>query len=137
MLITPFQFLRLTGGVTTSTAMETLESFPVEVLHVGKVLLDLRATIQMRYVKPSAQFLGVALRYVWDDLVLVDPGFFQFDPAFGPPNIDTYAMHVTMRSVIEAAAPGPHVLLVQWQVLDVEQEATLFPLNGNLTVEGK
>jgi len=137
MLVTPFQFLRLTGGVTTSTAMELLESFPVEVLHAGKVLLDLRATIQMRYVVPSAQYLGVGLRYVWDETVLPDPGFFQFDPAFGPPNIDTFAMHLTMRSLIEAATPGPHVVRVEWQVLDVGQEATLFPLNGNLTIEGK
>lgn len=125
------------GAVTTSTDWGTLWTIPVLTTGAGLLLCDLRATVQCQYTEASSTFLGVAMRFVWDDEPIdSDPSFFQFDPAIPPPNIDTLAQRIDLRTLV-AATPGPHTLRVEWQVLASNEQATLFPGGANITIEGK
>jgi len=133
-----FQFARVdAGAVTTSDSMATLFTATIVLTRASALLVDFRASVQCQYIEPGSDTLGVALQFLLDDLPLADPTFFQFDPATPPPNIDTFAGNATLRSFAPVVLPGTHQLKVQWQTLKPNSQATIFPGNANLTVEGK
>jgi hypothetical protein len=138
-MITPFQFKRIPAQTTTvfDPTWDTLIEVGVPVGQVGHVYVDFRATIQVQYTEASSTFLGATVRLLFDDEVLVDNAFIDFDPAFGPPNIDTYAGVVPLQSLIENVAPGPHKLEVQWSCNAEHESATIFPGSATLLIEGK
>lgn len=133
-----FNFQRFApGAVTTSTDYETLWEIAVLISEPTLLLCDMRSSVQVQYTEPSSTFLGVTARYVWDSLPIDDdPSFFQHDPAIGPPNIDTMAQRLDLRTLI-VATPGLHTLKVEWSVLAAGQQATIFPNGANITLEGK
>lgn len=139
-MITPFQFVRVAETAETVTpdpGWDTLLVLSVPVGEIGNVVVSFSATVQCEYTTPSANFLGAAVRFVWDDEPLIDAGFIDFDPAIGPPNIDTYAGALLLESAVPNVAPGSHTLEVQWNTNAADQRATIFANNGRVKVEGK
>lgn len=133
-----FDFQRLApGATTTSTDWSTLWEIPVLVAEAGLLLCDFRSTVQCQYTEPSSTFLGVTARFAWDGAPIDDdPTFFQFDPAIPPPNIDTLAQRLDLRTLL-AATPALHLLRIEWQVLAAGESAVIFPNGANITIEGK
>jgi hypothetical protein len=130
------------SATTTSTDFVTLASFPVIVGHAQPLLIDFRAAVQCQYTTPGTNFLGADFQILWDgdvlpDDVLPDGCYLEWDPGFGPPNVDSFAGGVSGRSLVPIATVGPHTVEIRWLVLAEGEEATIFPNHANLTVEGK
>src|SRR4029077_14901702 len=123
--------------VTPDPGWDTLLVLSVSVGEIMHAVATFSATVQCEYTTPSANFLGAAVRFLWDDEPLIDAGYIEFDPAFGPTNIDPFAGALLLASVIHNVAPGSHTLEVQWNTNAADQRATIFANNGRIKVEGK
>jgi hypothetical protein len=133
-----FQFARVeAGAVTTSDSPATLFTATIVLTRPEALLFDFRASVQCQYQVAGSDTLGAAFQFLLDDVPLPDPSFLQFDPATPPPNIDTFAGNATLRSFAPVVLPGTHTLKVQWQTVTPNSQATIFPGNANLTIEGK
>lgn len=139
-MITPLQFERVTSEAVTTASdpdWDTLFEIDVPIGEIGNVVIDFRATAQCQYTTASSDFLGASARLLWDDEPLVDSAYIEFDPAFGPPNIDTFAGLLSLQSVVPNVGPGTHTLTVQWACNAPNQQATIFAQNGNVRIEGR
>lgn len=138
-MITPFKRYLFTSEISTTTVdpgWETLLTVAVPVGELGTIRATLTATVQCQYTEEQSNFLGAAVRALWDDEPLPEVGYIEFDPAFGPPNVDTFAAGLPFVAIIEDAPPGGHTLEIQWQVIAPDEMATIFPNCGQLTIEG-